>query len=348
MNTIKTDLAVVILAAGKGTRMLSKKQKILHEVGGRPMVMHVVEASRSVAQHPPTLVIGEMGGEALKALVGPEAVFVVQAEQLGTGHAAMMAAKALRGRSAQVLVTYGDMPLLKAETMAALAQQQAQSGAAIVMVTIMGEPSSPFGRIVRDENGRVLEIVEVAEARQRPNTEELLNISELNVGVYCFDGPWLWEQLPHLPLRQARNGVEYYLTDLVAAAVDQGRAVEAIVTDDQDECVGAGTRSELVEVERAFRRRANQRWLTAGVTLVDPDQTFIDQSVIIGQDTIIWPGSYLQGNTVIGEDCVIGPHATIRNSRLGHRVRVEHAVVEDQVLEDDVMVRPFSHLTNEK
>lgn len=342
------DLAVVILAAGMGTRMNSKKQKILHGVGGRPMVMHVVEAAWAVAQHPPVLVIGDLGGAALQELVGPDARYVVQTEQLGTGHAAQMAADLLRGRASQVMVTYGDMPLLRQETMVRLAERQAESGATLSMLTVDGDPSSSFGRIVRDSAGRVVEIVEVAEARQRPNGADLLAIRELNVGVYCFAADWLWAHVGQLPPRQARGGkTEYYLTDLVATAVAQGGRVETMRLDDPDESLGAGTRAELVDVEKAFRRRANRRWLAAGVTLVDPETIFIDQTVEIGRDTIIWPNTFLQGETVIGEECVIGPGAIVRDSRIGDRVRIEMAVVEGVAVADGRAVPPFSHLRGE-
>ncbi|MFT7586746.1 MAG: bifunctional UDP-N-acetylglucosamine pyrophosphorylase/glucosamine-1-phosphate N-acetyltransferase, partial [Cellvibrionaceae bacterium] len=220
------DITVVVLAAGMGTRMNSKVQKILHEVGGRPMVMHVVEASRKVSNHPVTMVVGAMGGDKVEKLVGADANYVVQAEQLGTGHAAMMAADMLKGKSKQVAVTYGDMPLLREQTLSQLADMQSASGAAVVLTTVMGETTSSFGRIARDDNGAISEVVEVSEAKQRPNSQELLNIQELNVGVYCFDADFLWANLPNLPLRQARNGVEYYLTDMIEIAVAQGRLVE--------------------------------------------------------------------------------------------------------------------------
>ncbi len=317
------DLSVIILAAGMGTRMNSKVQKILHAVGGRPMVMHVVEASRRVAQHPVTMVIGPIGGERVKALVGEDANYVVQEEQLGTGHATQVTAELLKGTSKQVAVTYGDMPLLRPETLQKLAEMQANSGAAVVLTTVMGEPSSSFGRIYRDQSGAVQEIVEVAEAKQRPNTEELLNIRELNVGVYCFDADFLWDNLDKLPLRQARNGVEYYLTDMIGIAVQQGRLVEAVEIEDADECLGAGTRAELIPVDRAFRQRQVNKWLAAGVTIIDPASTYIDPDVTIGQDTVIWPNSYLRGRTTIGEDCTIGPNVILTDVEIGSGSTVE-------------------------
>ena len=322
-------LAVVLLAAGKGKRMLSKTQKILHEVGGKPMVQHVFDAAVSVADVPPILVVGP-GETGVQDLLGDRAEYVVQTEALGTGHATQMAKPLANGRSDQLIVTYGDMPLLRASTMAQQAKLQAETGAAVVMLSVMAGPENTFGRVVRDENGRITEILEVANARQRPNAAELLAIPEQNVGVYCFDADWLWQNIDNLPLRQARSGHEYYLTDMIEMAVQQGRRVEAIVLADADEGLGAGTRKELVDVEKAFRRRANNHWLDNGVTLVDPNTIYIDPDVMIGQDTIIWPNTYLQGKTTIGEDCVIGPNTIIRNATIGSNCRVEQVVVEGE------------------
>lgn len=341
------NLAVVILAAGLGTRMQSKKQKILHEVGGRPMVAHVFEAAASVSAIRPVLVIGP-GEEGAQALFGERAEYVVQPQQLGTGHATMMAGPVLQDRADQILVAYGDMPLLREETMTQLAERQAETDAAVVMLTVFGDPASTFGRVVRGKDDRVIEIVEVAEAKLRPDREILLAILEHNAGVYCFDAQWLWLNLPHLPLRHARTGPEYYLTDMVGLAVAQGRGVEAIVVADPDECLGAGTRTELIAVEKAFRRRANAYWLAHGVTLMDPETIYIDQTVKIGCDTIIWPNTYLQGSTSIEEDCVIGPNALIRDAKIGKGCQVAQAIVEKTSLEPGTLVEPFSHLKGQE
>jgi bifunctional UDP-N-acetylglucosamine pyrophosphorylase/glucosamine-1-phosphate N-acetyltransferase len=342
-----SKLAVVILAAGKGTRMNSKTQKILHDVGGQPMVAHIFASALEVADLPPVMVVGP-GEDGVERLLGEQAWYVTQPQQLGTGHATLMASPLLQGKADQVIVTYADMPLLKADTMRRLATAQAEEGAILSMLSVMGDPASSFGRVVRDDEGKVVEIVEVAEARQRPNTADLLAIQELNVGVYCFDGPWLWEQIPFLPIRQARSGQEYYLTDMVGRAVEQGQTVEAIVVEDADECLGAGTRAEMVAVEKAFRNRASERWLAAGVTLVDPDTIYIDQSVTIGQDTIIWPNTFIQGNTQIGEDCVLGPNSIIRDAQIGPGCQVEQAVIEDSILEAGTRLAPFTALKGQR
>ena len=336
-------LAMVLLAAGHGSRMKSRKQKVLHEVGGKPMVQHVFEAAAAVADLKPVLVVGP-GEEGAQRLLGDAATYVVQEERLGTGHATLAARDTLRGRADQVLVAYGDMPLLRAETLRRLAGTQAEQRAAIAMLTVMGDRDSSFGRVLRDENGRVAEIIEVAEARRRDDAEAVLAVRELNVGVYCFDAPWLWEQLPNLPLRAARDGSEYYLTDAVGMAVAQGRAVEAVILEDADEGLGAGTRKELAAVEKAFRRRAAEKWLAAGVTLVDPDATYIDPDVTIGRDTVIWPNTYLRGATIVGERCMLGPNSIIRDADIGDGCRVPQAVVENVTLAAETEVDPFTHL----
>ncbi len=334
-------LAIVILAAGQGTRMNSKKQKILHVVGGKPMVQHVFHTAVSLADLPPVLVVGP-GETGVQALFGARAQYVVQPKQLGTGHATLMARALLQGQSTQVLVTYGDMPLLRRDTLALLAQTQASSGAAIAMLSFLGDPASSFGRVIRDENGRIQAIIEAAQASRQPNAADLLAIREQNAGVYCFAADWLWQNIEHLPLRQARSGPEYYLTDMVELAVQQGLLVEGIITRDEDECLGAGTRAEMVAVEKAFRRRANARWLAQGVTLIDPDTTYIDPDVTIGQDTVIWPNSYLQGNTAVGQDCMIGPNAILRNAHLGDGCVIEQAIVEGIELPPGTVVPPFT------
>ena len=321
--------------------MLSKKQKILHEVGGKPMVQHLFDTAVSLTKIPPALVIGK-GGDGVRRLFGSRAQYVVQSELLGTGHATQMVRPLLAGKAAQVIVTYADMPLLQAETLQQLANLQKEKQTAVAMLTVMGNPESTFGRVVRDENGRVVEILEVAQAKKRPNAAELLAIPEQNVGVYCFDAAWLWDNIDNLPLRQARNGQEYYLTDMIALAVQQNCGVEAVVTYDADEGLGAGTRAEMVAVEKAFRRRANNRWLAQGVTLVDPDSTYIDPDVTIGQDTVIWPNSYLQGKTAVGQDCIIGPNTILRDTAVGDGCQVEQAVVEGGALPSGTIVPPFS------
>ena len=337
----KMSLGIVILAAGKGTRMNSKKQKILHAVGGKPMVAHVMESAEALADIRPVFVVGP-DDTGVEALFGERGEYVIQAEQLGTGHATLMAKTLLLNRTEQIIVTYGDMPLIRTESLAMLAEEQARSGAAVVLTTVRGEPTSSFGRIVRDGGGRVCEICEVAEAKRRPNREELLAITELNVGVYCFSADFLWQNIDQLPLRQARSGPEYYLTDMIAKAVEQQRLVMAVEIADADECLGAGTRAELVDVERAFRQRAVRDCLANGVTIIDPATTYIDQGVKIGRDTIIWPNTFIQGEVIIGEDCVIGPNTTIRAAAIGDGCQLAHCYISEVVVPQNTLLEPYS------
>lgn len=326
-------VAVILLAAGKGTRMNSKYQKILHEVGGKPMVQHVFETAVAISDIKPTMVVS-YDEKGVQKLLGDRAVYVEQIEKLGTGHATMVAKPSVESQTSQVIVMYGDMPLLRPETLKVLIRKQVETNAALSMLTVMGTAESSFGRVVRDESGGAVEIVEVAEAKRRPNPAQWLNVLELNVGVYCFNADFLWQNIDKLPQRKARNGVEYYLTDMIETAVQQNKRVEVVTIEDADECLGAGTRTELIDVERAFRKRTNLYWLNNGVTLVDPATVYIDQGVTIGQDTIIWPNTFLQGKTIIGEDCVIGPNAIVRDTTVADGCIIEQAKVIDKVVKN--------------
>lgn len=325
--------------------MLSKKQKILHEVGGKPMVQHLFDTAVSLTPIPPVLVIGK-GRDGVKQLFGDRAAYAVQRKPMGTGHATQMAKPLLAGMSDQVIIAYADMPLLQAATLQQMVDLQAQTQSPVAMLSVIGSPDSSFGRVMRDENGRVTNIMEVAQAAREPNADELLAIREQNAGVYCFAADWLWANIENLPLRQARSGPEYYLTDMIELAAQQNAVVATAVIDDVDECLGAGTRAEMVLVEKVFRQRANNRWLAQGVTIVDPDSTYIDPDVTIGQDTVIWPNSYLQGKTAVGQDCIIGPNTILRSATVGDSCHVEQAVVEGAALVAGTAVAPFTVIKN--
>lgn len=325
----------IILAAGQGTRMNSKLPKVLHPILGKPMIVYAVETAQKATGVAPVVVIGH-GADALRQVLGETAEFVLQEQQLGTGHAVMQAAPILRHAADLVLVTYGDMPLITVETLQNLARAQAAHSGPITMATLIGKEARGFGRILRDETGRIVAIVEEAQA-----TPEQIAIQEYNPGVYCFDAHWLWQALPRIPL--SPKG-EYYLTDLVGIAVGDGLSVQGVRVEDVDEMIGINTRLHLAEATAVMRRRINQRWMLAGVTLIDPATTYIEPSVIIGRDTTIWPNTYLQGDTVIGEECELGPNTIIRDSRLGDRCRVLAAVMEGALLENDVEMGPFARL----
>lgn len=328
-------LTTVILAAGQGTRMKSAMPKVLHPLAGKPMVHYAVAAATEVTDILPVLVIGH-GGDQVRAVVGDCARYAVQEPQLGTGHAVRQARNLLFGQADAVLVTYADMPLLTARSLARLIETHAASGAALTLLTVVAQDPRGFGRIVRGADGRVAAIVEEADC-----TPEQLAIRELNTGVYCFDAEWLWANLPTLPL--SRKG-EYYLTDMVALAVAQGRTVNDLCAADESELLGINTRVHLAEAERVLRARINRHWMEAGVTLMDPATTYIDADVTIGQDTTVLPNTYLSGRTEIGAHCRIGPGTIIEDCCIGDGCTVTLSVLEGAVMEDTSSIGPFGHL----
>jgi len=315
--------------------MKSDLPKVLHPVGGRPLISHALKTARALTDQPPVLIVGH-GAEAVRETVGGAATYVTQAEQLGTGHAVLQAREALQ-EADLVLVSYADMPLLTVETLQRLVDRQRQNRGPITMLTLMRDNPRGFGRVVRAEDGAITAIVEEAVA-----TPAELAIRELNAGVYCFDGPWLWEHVDQIPLSLPKE--EYYLTDLVGMAVDQGRNVEGVVADEADEALGINTRVDLAAAERVLRRRINERWMRAGVTMVDPATTYIDSEVVIGRDTILQPDTHLRGETRVGERCTIGPNTVIEDSTVGDGCVAVASVLEQAVMEDGSDIGPFAHL----
>jgi bifunctional UDP-N-acetylglucosamine pyrophosphorylase / glucosamine-1-phosphate N-acetyltransferase len=334
-------ISPVILAAGQGTRMHSELPKVLHPLAGKPFIWYSLETMKQVGGEKPILVIGH-GAEAVRKTVGDAAQLVLQEPQLGTGHAVMQTEALLKGKSDLILVTLADMPLLSVATISQLIQAHqdqfaAQSDASpVTMLTVMSDAPRGFGRVVRDSAGRVLSIVEEAQA-----TPEQLEIRELNASVYCFTASWLWEALKQIPL--SPKG-EYYLTDVIGLAAAQGASVQTLTLADASEAIGINNRSHLAEAEAVLRQRINAGWMAAGVTMIDPQNTYIEADVEIGRDTVIWPNTYLQGRTRIGESCVLGPNTVLRDTQLGDRCQVQISVLESALVEDEVDIGPFAHL----
>lgn len=332
----RDELAVVILAAGYGKRFKSSLIKVMHPLVGRPMIVYSVEIAQSLGVKQPVLVVGHKAGK-VRELFGNKVTYVEQSEQLGTGHAVLQARSVLQDRSQTVLVLYGDMPLLKVETLRRLFELHQAGDVPVTMLTALSDDSMGFGRILRDvHDNRVLGIVEEAVA-----TPEQLAIRELNVGVYCFEATWLWDHLPRI--RLSPKG-EYYLTDLAGMAADEGHCVQSLTIDDVTEVQGINTRVHLAQAEAVMRRRINERWMLAGVTLVDPEMTCIGADVTIGQDTTILPNSYLTGKTTIGRDCIIGPNTWIEDTTVGDGCVIRFSVVEGATIQDNVDVGPFARL----
>jgi bifunctional UDP-N-acetylglucosamine pyrophosphorylase/glucosamine-1-phosphate N-acetyltransferase len=329
-------ISAVILAAGQGTRMRSELPKVLHLLAGKPLAWHALEAARQVTGERPVMVVGH-GAEAVRRALGEDAAeYVLQSPQLGTGHAVLQAEAVLKERAELVLVTYADMPLVTPATLRRLvAAHRAQEGP-ITMLTVTADDPRGFGRVVREANGRVLEIVEEAQA-----TPEQLAIRELNTGLFCFSADWLWPALHRIQL--SPKG-EYYLTDLAGLAVADGLPVKALVADDPLEVIGINTRLHLAEAEALLRRRINQAWMLQGVTMINPEATYIEPGVTIGNDTVLWPNTYLRGDTQIGAGCEVGPNTIILDSQVGDACTILASVLEGATVEDHVEIGPFARL----
>jgi bifunctional UDP-N-acetylglucosamine pyrophosphorylase/glucosamine-1-phosphate N-acetyltransferase len=330
----------VILAAGHGVRMNSSTPKVLHKLAGKPLIQYALQAAAGASDDLPVVVIGH-GADAVRQEVGGAARFAIQEQQLGTAHALLSAETLLQDQQELagtdlVLVTTADMPLFRTETLRRIVELQKNNPGPISMLTAVSNDARGFGRVLRSSNGQVQAVVEEAQA-----TPEQLALRELNVSVYCFSAAWLWPALRRVPI--SPKG-EYYLTDVVGLAVGDGLAVNALLLDDPDEAMGINTRIHLAQAEEILRRRINETWMLAGVTMVDPRTTYIEPGVTIGRDTVIWPNTYLQGKTVIGEGCTLGPNTILRDTRLGQDCTVLASLLESAVLEDHVEMGPFGRL----
>lgn len=304
-------LAVVILAAGQGKRMKSGLVKVLHELCGRPMLAYPLDVADALAPERLVVVVGR-DSERVEETFAGRATFVLQAERRGTGHAVLQARPALDGFAGDVLILYGDTPLLRAETLERMRAEKAKRGLDLLVLSAM-EPLP--GRIVRDAQGRFQRIVETTDA-----TPEELRIQEGNTGTYLVDADLLWKALDQVGSNNAQG--EIYLTDIVAIAVRDGRALDAVPLDDADEALGINSRAELARAAAVLRRRTAARVMDEGVTLVDPDATWLDWDVQIGRDTVIEPGCVIQGPTRIGERCRIKAHTVVESSEVGDEVQL--------------------------
>jgi bifunctional UDP-N-acetylglucosamine pyrophosphorylase/glucosamine-1-phosphate N-acetyltransferase len=317
MGAATRELAVLILAAGKGTRMKSGRAKVLHEIAGRPMLGYPLALAESLAPRHLVVVVGRDADRVQEVYAG-RATFVVQAELRGTGHAVLQTREVLGGFRGDVLVLYGDTPLLRPSTIQRMQVLRRETGADLVLLS--ARVPLP-GRIVRDPNGRVCRIVEMTDA-----SPEELAIQEGNTGVYLVDSELLWKELSQVGDRNQQG--EIYLTDVVERALKNGRRVEALRLEDPDESLGVNTRAELALAAAVVRRRKNEQLMVEGVTLIDPATTYIDVDVRIGADSVVEPGCVITGAVEIGERVLVKAHSVIESSRL----------------EDDVVVGPMAHL----
>jgi bifunctional UDP-N-acetylglucosamine pyrophosphorylase/glucosamine-1-phosphate N-acetyltransferase len=342
-NGPSTTLDVLILAAGLGTRMKSRLAKVLHKLAGRPIIAHVCRAAALLEPRRTYVVVGHQADDVRAAVekeLGSErASFVNQSEQRGTGDAVLAARRALANTTSTLLILSGDVPLVRAETLRALLDKYHADKASCAMLTIRLENPTGYGRVVRDEAGNFLRIVE-----QKDATEDELQVREINAGIYCFDGAKLFQALERV--RPTNSQGEYYLTDVPGILRDDGEQVTLYQHHDAREVSGVNNRAELAEFENLLRRGAVRRLLMdGGVTFIDPAHVYVSSEAQVGRDCVIHPDVHIEGRSIIGEGCEIYHGARITDSRLGNRVTVkDHCVIVDSEIADDCAVGPFAHL----
>ena len=336
-----TNLHVVILAAGKGTRMKSAVSKVVHPLAGRPLIEHVIRTAAVLEPATITVVVGHGADDVRAALANwPNVRFVVQSPQLGTGHALLQTEPVLAGQQGRVLLLYGDVPLLTVDTLRQLLDRHQSTSAWLTVLTATVPDPYGYGRIIRDQ-GRIVRIVEERDAGEGEHA-----IREINSGIYVFELDGLFGALRSLATDNAQG--EYYLTDLVAGSVREGRRVETLPIADHVEVRGVNTRVDLAELTRVLRDRTRRRLMLAGVTLENPDSVYVDDGVEIGEDTVIGPNVVLSGATRLGPGGRIGPGPRISDSVLGAGVTdLDHCVIVQSTIDDGCTLGPFAHLRPE-
>lgn len=334
------NLVAVVLAAGEGTRMVSSIPKVLHHICGKPMISHVIDCIREVGVDELYFVTGFKEPE-IKNALKQSGKCITQKERLGTAHAVMQTLSYLRQHKGDVLIMCGDTPLIKPSTIEkAVKKRRAHHLAGTVLTTKMTDPSG-YGRVVRNRDMTVRKIVEEKDT----NIYEA-EIKEINTGTYCFSISDLLKALPLVNNENAQQ--EYYLTDVIEILCSKNREIEAVLTDESQEAIGINSREELARAEKCMRMRILDEIMRQGVTVLSPDTTFVDKTAVIGRDSIIYPFSIIEGNTVIGQRCRIGPSAHVVDSVLGDNVVVQRSTVDQSTIEEKTHVPPFSYYAGGK
>ncbi|MDD4548954.1 MAG: bifunctional UDP-N-acetylglucosamine diphosphorylase/glucosamine-1-phosphate N-acetyltransferase GlmU [Syntrophomonadaceae bacterium] len=331
--------SAVILAAGKGVRMVSRQPKVVHQAAGKPMICHIADAVKEAGVNDITVVVGHSKEIVQEVLADRDVRFAVQEQQLGTGHALMQAEGSI-DPDGTVLVLTGDTPLLRAGTIKKMLDfHQQQKATATILSAVINNPYG-YGRILRNPDNSFDRVVEEKDAR-----EEEKKIQEINSGIYCFDIAAVFAALKKLGTSNAQG--EYYLTDVLEILKNNQRQVAVLLHDDVEELYGVNDRVQLSWAENKLRQRKNIELMENGVTIMDPRSTYIDKDVIIGRDTIIYPNTIIEGQTEIGESCEIGPSTRINSSVIGHGVVIETSRIKQAQIDDDCNIGPFAYLRPE-
>lgn len=335
-------LSIIVLAAGKGTRMKSEMAKVLHQVFYAPMVHHVLRAVQHLGADKIVTVIGHQREEVEHSLAGFAVELCVQDEQLGTGHAVLCAEPLIGSKFSTVMILCGDTPLIQAETLEQMYRKHLAHGGPLTVMTTLLENPQNYGRIINNDAGHVLSIVEEKDA-----SFEQKKIREINAGIYCVNSDFLFSTLKKVGTDNSQN--EVYLTDIVSIAAESNHAVEKYMTLEPQDVLGVNSRIELAEAHKELQMRRNRQLMLAGVTMYDPSTISIAPEVEIGQDVIIFPGVHLSGHSVIGKKCILENGAIIKDSSLGENVCVgAYSYLDGSILEARTTMAPHSILRHEK
>jgi len=333
----KQDLAAIVLAAGKGTRMKSSRAKVLHEIAGKPMLYYPLQAARQAGFERTQVVVGHQAEEVRSAVADSGVGFVEQTQQLGTGHALLCAAEVMNDFSGTLLLLCGDVPLLRAETLLEMLETHHREQAAVTVLTAELERPTGYGRIIRDD-ATVLRIVEEKDA-----TAEEKRVKEINTGTYLFDAQFVFSALQGVGCENAQG--EYYLTDVVAAAVKAGLPTRAVVLGEQDEAMGINDLRQLAVATALMRQRINDELMCSGVTMLDPATVYVDAGVEIGAGSLLHPNVMLRGETSVGPDCVVEMGVMVDDSRIAANVHLKTgSVIEDSDIGNNCKIGPMAHL----
>jgi len=328
-------LETIILAAGKGTRMKSKLPKVLHKVCGKEMLRHVIDAAKTAGSTREVVIIGS-GAELVRQKIS-DVEFVVQAEQLGTGHAVLCAKNDFADSTGTLLVVCGDTPLVTGELLKKISDAHENFQAAATVLTAEMPDATGYGRIIREADGTFKKIVEHKDA-----TDAEKNIREVNAGIYCFDVQKLFTALAQVTNDNAQG--EYYLPDVLTVLKNSGEKISVVTADDYTQTLGINSRRQLAEAEKILRQRKIFELMDSGVTIIDPATTYIDAEVEVGQDTVIYPNTYLEGKTKIGEDCKIGPNSRLTDMLVGKNVQLQFSYCHESEICDGVILGPYVHI----
>ena len=331
-------LAIILLAAGKGTRMKSATAKVLHSIAGRPMLFYPLKIAQAFSPQKLVVVVGHQAGQVEQVFSNEDLFFVRQEQQLGSGHAVAVTEEALRGFAGTVLIMCGDVPLIRVKTIKRFLNEHRQRDATVSVLTVNLQDPAGYGRVVRDAAGMIQRIVE-----HRDATGEQRRIREINTGIYCCQASFLYAALKNIEKNNDQG--EYYLPDIIHLAVKEGKHALAVLTEDFQEVTGINDRIDLAEAERVMRERILAQHMQDGVTIVDPASTYIDYGVTIGPDTVIYPNASIRGKTVIGSNCTVDANCTIIDSIIGNRVYIKPScVIDASRIGDSVSLGPFAHL----